>query len=177
MCGASLQRVAAPRTHVWSDADKRANLVAVATVPAAPYGAVDMNRITTRLSLVLAIVALAASGCGGDKSKVDAGDASAAIAKAAGVKLTETTVPKDAAKEGLDKAYSNQATAAADKQLVLLFSVKDKGTLDKIKKQLKKSVPGNDVKLYTHENLVVVYAAAGTDTSAKVKAALDDLKS
>ena len=135
-----------------------------------------MNRLTTKLALSLATVALVASGCGGSKAKVDAGAAQAAVEKASGVTLKETPVPSDAAKEGLQKAFSNQTTAAADKQIVLLFTLKDQGTLDKVKAQLKKSVPGTDVKLFTHENLVVVYGAAGTDTSAKIKTAVEALK-
>lgn len=134
-----------------------------------------MKRRSAILAPLLA-AALLTAGCGGsDGPKTEPGVAQAAIAKAAGVRLAAVPVPDDAKDQGLKAAYSNQASAATDKQVVFLFVLDDAGTVDELSDQLEQSVPGETVRSYEHGNVLVVYGAAGTNRGKAVQAALDQL--
>ena len=122
-------------------------------------------------------IAVLAAGCGSSSSSsstIDASAAKAAVERAAHVRLSDAPVPGDARDQGLEKAFSNAGTAAADKQIVFLFALKDGDTVQKLKDELTGSVPGA-AKLMTHENLVVVYGSTGADHASDIKTTIDGL--
>jgi hypothetical protein len=134
------------------------------------------------LALVAASAASAAfaAGCGSSSSSssssISGGDAKAAVEKAAAIHLASTSVPGDARKQGLTAAYSNASTAATDKQFVFVFTMKDAGTLNRLKGQLKDSLPASSpASVVTHENVMVVYGQLGNDHLAAVKSAVNGL--
>jgi hypothetical protein len=137
------------------------------------------NRPLLALVAASAASAALAAGCGSSSSSsssISGDDAKAAVEKAAAIHLASTAVPGDAKKQGLTAAYSNASTAAADKQFVFVFTMKDAGTLSKLKGQLKDSLPsGSAASVVTHENVMVVYGAIGSDHLAAVKSAVNAL--
>ncbi|WP_320668798.1 hypothetical protein [Patulibacter defluvii] len=133
-----------------------------------------MKRRSPFLVALLATVALV--GCGGsDEPKASATDARAAVARAAGVKLADMPVPDDAKDDGVERAYSNQSTAAKDGQIIMLFVLDDAGKADDVAKQVRGSVPGESVQLYTRRNVIVVYGSTGTDRKDAVRTAVERL--
>jgi PBP1b-binding outer membrane lipoprotein LpoB len=133
-----------------------------------------------RSSALAAVAALAllAAGCGSSgEPAVSAATANAAVAKAAGVRLTQAKLPDEAAKQGLQSAASNSATASDDGQLVFVFTLDDAGKVDKLSGELRDSVGSGAAQLFTHENVVVVYGAVGSDHGKAVRAALEGLDS
>lgn len=138
------------------------------------------NRPLLALVAASAASAALAAGCGSSSSSssssISGSDAKAAVEKAAALHLASTAVPGDAKKQGLTAAYSNASTAAKDKQFVFVFTMKDAGTLNRLKGQLKDSLPsGSAASVVTHENVMVVYGAIGTDHLAAVKSAVNAL--
>jgi hypothetical protein len=132
----------------------------------------------TALAAVLLTAALGTAGCGGSDAKISADDATAAVAKAAGVKLKPDDVPADAKKQGLKASSSNTTTASTDQQMVFVFTLKDADTVGKLKGSLSKAVPagGGLAKVFSHENVVVIYGAIGKDDrSAQVRKAVEAL--
>jgi hypothetical protein len=129
--------------------------------------------------LITATAAFGAAGCGGsDSGAISSDDATTAIAKAAGVTLKADKIPGDAQKEGLKASASNTTTAGKDQQMVFVFTLKDNDTVGKLKDGLKNVVPAGsaaDIKVLTHENIVVIYGNVGKDRSADVQKALDGL--
>ena len=136
-----------------------------------------MKRRLLITTVMAVLAALAVASCGGSSSPpVSPTDAKAAIDKAAEVKTAAMTLPSGSEKEGLLAAYNNGATAAKDKQFVTVIVVKDSGTLDQLKDTLNNFDTGKSkAKILTHDNVAVVYAAAGEDHLAAVKKALDGL--
>lgn len=134
-----------------------------------------MPRRTPLLTLPLLAAALAA-GCGGsDAPTVAAADAQSAVERAAKIRLATTDVSSQAKDEGLLAAASNAATATTDKQIAFVFTLKDAGTVDKLRGKLASSVPGGGVKVLTHANVVVVYGATGSDHTGAVTTAVQSL--
>lgn len=124
---------------------------------------------------VLAAGTLALSACGSDApSGVSPQTAKASIEKAAHVKLATTPVPDDARKQGLRAAYTNAPTAAKDKQVVGVFVMKDAGVADKVSDMVRGSAP-KSARLIVDGEVMVVYAAAGTDRADAVERAVKSL--
>jgi hypothetical protein len=137
------------------------------------------------LSLSLAVLgatAALAAGCGGsDESggassgSVTAADAEAAVAKAASVKMVETPLPDKAKEEGLESISTNSGTSATDKQIIFLFTVKDAGTLGKLKGELSKTPGTSGAKVITKKNVMVLYGDIGSNHCPEVESAIDAL--
>ncbi len=135
-----------------------------------------MKRRLLITAVMAVLAALAVASCGGSSSPaVSTTDAKAAIEKAAGVKTSAMTLPSGSEKGGLVAAYNNAATAIDDKQAVTVIVVKDSGTLDKLKDTLNNFDTGGKAQILTHENIAVVYGAAGNDHLAAIKKALNGL--
>lgn len=136
-----------------------------------------MNRRRLLLATLLSAATAGVVGCGGSDGPTIAGsDASAAVAKAAGVRLTEVQVPDEVRDEGMETSFSNTATAASDKQVIFVFALDDASKVDDAADELKSSVAaGETVELFTRGNVVVVYGAAGKDRAKAVQAAVEAL--
>ncbi|EHN09382.1 hypothetical protein PAI11_38020 [Patulibacter medicamentivorans] len=91
------------------------------------------------------------------------------------MRLADMPVPDDAKDDGVERAYSNQSTAAKDGQIIMLFVLDEAGKAGEVAKQLRGSVPGESVQLFTHRNVVVVYGATGTDRKDAVRIAVERL--
>ena len=125
--------------------------------------------------------ALVAGACGsGDGA---GGGASASIApetaksrieRAAHVELAAEPVPGDAREQGLKASFSNAATAVKDKQVVALFVMKDAGVAGKVSEMVRESAP-KSAKLIVNDEVMVVYATAGSDRTAAVEKAVKAL--
>jgi len=133
--------------------------------------------IRTISAAVAAIAVLALAACGGS-SGVDAGVSSAAaksaVERSADVRLTAMPVPDEAADQGLRATFSNATTAARDGQVVLLFVLKDAGVADEVGDLVKSTVPERG-RLISSGNLLVVYAAQGTNHASAVERAVEAL--
>jgi hypothetical protein len=126
--------------------------------------------------VVAAAVAIGACGSGGDSgsSGVSAATAKATVEHAAGITLAAQPIPGDAHDQGLKAAYSNAATVAKDKQVVVVFLLEDAGVADKVRDLVKGSVPAPS-RLIVNGNVMVVYAANGTDHTRQVEQAVKAL--
>jgi hypothetical protein len=120
-----------------------------------------------------AVVALAACGSESD-SHVSAGAAKAQIERAARVELVSERVPEEAADQGLRASYTNKATVAKDRQAVALFVLDDADAAEKVKELVGGSAGGRS-RLIVHEEVLVVYAAAGKDRGEQVEKAVKAL--
>ena len=133
--------------------------------------------IRTISAAVAAIAVLALAACGGS-SGGDAGVSSAAaksaVERSADVRLTAMPVPDEAADQGLKATFSNATTAAGDGQVVLLFVLKDAGVADEVGDLVKATVPERG-RLISSGNLLVVYAAQGTNHASAVERAVEAL--
>jgi len=133
--------------------------------------------IRTISAAVAAIAVLALAACGGS-SGGDAGVSSAAaksaVERSADVRLTAMPVPDEAADQGLKATFSNATTAARDGQVVLLFVLKDAGVADEVGDLVKATVPERG-RLISSGNLLVVYAAQGTNHASAVERAVEAL--
>jgi hypothetical protein len=134
--------------------------------------------MTTRALLAAlaatAAVTLTACGASGGDAGVSPADAKAAVERSADVRLTAMPVPDEAADQGLKATYTNAATAARDGQVVLLFVLDDAGAADQVGDLVKGTVPEQG-KLISSGNLLVVYAAKGTNRAAAVRNAVEAL--
>ena len=83
-------------------------------------------------------------------------------------------VPDEAADQGLKATFSNATTAARDGQVVLLFVLKDAGVADEVGDLVKATVPERG-RLISSGNLLVVYAAQGTNHASAVERAVEAL--
>jgi hypothetical protein len=133
--------------------------------------------VTRTLPALLAAgaAALALAACGGDGSasgsQVSADAAKAGVERAARVELKAEPVPGEAAEQGLRASYTNAATVAEDRQAVALFVLDDPRAAKKVKELVGGSATGRS-RLIAHDEVLVVYAAAGTDRGDQVERAV-----
>ena len=132
-----------------------------------------------RIAVVPALVAAVALGaCGSSEepeaSKVSPAAAKASVERAAHVKLASEPVPAEARKEGMTASFSNTATVVKDKQAVAVFVLKDADVASEVSKRVRASAP-DSARLISHGQVLVVYAAAGTDRAAAVERAVETL--
>lgn len=134
-----------------------------------------MKRIA--LPVLAAAAAALVAGCGGGgaaESHVSADAAKSRIERAAHVQLVSQPVPHDAAEQGLRAAYTNAATVAKDRQAVALFVLDDPDAAQKVSDLVRGSAPDR-ARLIVHDEVLVVYAAAGADRGNKVEEAVNAL--
>ena len=132
-----------------------------------------------RIAVVPALVAaVALAACGSsqepDAAKVSPAAAKASVERAAHVKLASEPVPAEARKEGMTASFSNTATVVKDKQAVAVFVLKDADVASEVSKRVRASAP-DSARLISHGQVLVVYAAAGTDRAAAVERAVETL--
>ena len=129
-------------------------------------------------ALLVAAVALPLAACGEDgttaDSQVSAGAAKASVERAARVELVSQPVPGEAADQGLRASYTNAATVAEDRQAVALFLLDDPDAAEKVKELVGDSGAGRS-RLIVHDEVLVVYAAAGKDRGDEVDKAVKAL--
>ncbi len=127
-------------------------------------------------ALAAAAVATAFTACGSDdtSSGVKPETAKSSVERAAKLKLAAEELPAEARDEGLVAAYSNSATAVDDKQVVGLFVMKDEKVAGKVGDLVRGTAP-RGAKLYVHDEVMVVYAAAGKDRGSAVVRAVKAL--
>lgn len=137
-----------------------------------------MSRIIS-VALVAA-GALAIGACGSNEGS-DSGAASVTpeaaksrIERAAHVELAAEPVPGEAREQGLQASYSNSATAVRDGQIVALFVMQDAGVADEVSEMVRASAP-KSAKLIVNDEVMVVYATAGSDRTAAVEKAVKAL--
>ena len=123
------------------------------------------------------VAAVAVSACGSDSGSSDGvapETAKSSIERAAHLKLSSVKVPAEARDEGLLASYSNAASAVKDEQVVGVFVMEDADVADKVSDMVRSSAP-KSAKLIVNDEVMVVYAAAGTDRGAAVERAVEAL--
>jgi hypothetical protein len=139
-------------------------------------GETEMTRTLPAL-LAAGAAALALAACGTDGtasgSHVSADAAKAGIERAARVELVSQPVPDEVAEQGLRATYTNAATSAEDRQVVALFVLDDPRAAKKVKELV--GGPAGRSRLIVHDEVLVVYAAAGTDRGKQVEQAVKAL--
>jgi hypothetical protein len=128
-------------------------------------------RIIAAAAVVAALAVSACGSDGGSSAGVAPQTAKSTVERAAHLKLDSVKVPADARDEGLLASYSNAATAVKDEQIVGLFVMKDAKVADKVSEMVRSSAP-RTAKLIVKDEVMVVYAAAGTDHTAAVERAV-----
>jgi hypothetical protein len=128
--------------------------------------------------LATAVAVLTLAACGDESSSsadshVSPDAAKARVERAAHVELVSQPVPGEAADQGLRALYTNSATVARDRQAVGLFLLDDPRAAKKVKELVGGTAAGSRV--IVHDEVLVVYAAAGTDRGDKVEKALKAL--
>ena len=128
--------------------------------------------------LAAGAAALALAACGSDgtasDSHVSADAAKAGVERAARVELVSERVPDEAADQGLRASYTNAPTVAKDRQAVALFVLDDPRAAKKVKELVGGSAGGRS-RLIVHDEVLVVYAAAGKDRGDQVEKAVKAL--
>jgi hypothetical protein len=124
-------------------------------------------------------IALALGACGSDGGNsstpsVSPEAAKSRIERAAHVTLAAERVPGEAREQGLRASYSNSSTAVKDEQVVGLFVMKDADVVDEVSDQIRASAP-KSAKLIVNGEVMVVYAAAGSDRSRAIERAVKAL--
>ena len=132
-----------------------------------------------RLAVAPALIAAVALGaCGSDQepgaSKITPAAAKAGVERAAHVKLASEPVPADAREQGMTASFSNTTTVVKDEQAVAVFVMKDAGVASEVSERVRESAP-KAARLISHGQVLVVYAAAGTDRAAAVERAVEAL--
>jgi hypothetical protein len=129
-------------------------------------------------ALLVSAAALALAACGSDgagsDSHVSAGAAKASVERAARVELVSQPVPDEAGDQGLRASYTNAATVGEDRQAVALFLLDDARAAKKVKELVGGSATGRS-RLIVHDEVLVVYAAAGKDRGDQVEKAVKAL--
>jgi hypothetical protein len=127
---------------------------------------------------LVAAGALALAACGSDEgskaSAVTPETAKTLVERTAHVKLTAAPIPEEAREQGLRASYSNATTAVKDKQVVALFVMKDARVADKVSEMVRSSAP-KSARMIVNDEVMVVYAAAGSDRGAAVEKAVEAL--
>jgi hypothetical protein len=133
------------------------------------------KRITPAVVVVVAAaIGLAACGSGSDDAGIAPETAKSRVEQATKVKLAVTPIPDDAREQGLRAAYTNAATVPQDKQVVGLFVMKDDGVAGKVSDMVRSSAP-KSARLIVHDEVLVVYAAAGKDRTNALETAINGL--
>ncbi|HET8949644.1 MAG TPA: hypothetical protein VFN44_04010 [Solirubrobacteraceae bacterium] len=135
-----------------------------------------MPRALPALLAIAAALPLAACGAGGSgsDSHVSTKAAKAGVESAARVQLVSQPVPDHAADQGLRASYTNAPTAAKDRQAVALFVLDDPRAAKKVE-ELVGDPAGGRSRLIVHDEVLVVYAPAGTDRGDQVEKAVKAL--
>jgi len=135
-----------------------------------------MLRTITATLAAAAAVALAACGSGEPTatSRVTPEAAKTSIERAAKVELAAEPVPAEAREQGLRAAFSNAATAVKDGQVVGLFVMDDADVAGEVSDMVRSSAP-ESARLMVHDEVMVVYATAGSDHTAAVERAVEAL--
>jgi hypothetical protein len=136
-----------------------------------------MLRTITVTPAAIAVLALAACGSGqdsGGKPGVAPETAKTQIERAAKIELASETIPDEAREQGLRASYSNAATAVKDGQVVGVFVMKDADVADEVSDMVRASAPKSS-RLIVNDEVMVVYASAGTDRAAAVERAVEAL--
>jgi len=127
---------------------------------------------------LVATAAVSVTACGaGDTAGSSATapeTAKTRIERAAHLQLAAEPVPAAAREQGLRASYSNAATAVKDKQVLGLFVMKSAGVADKVSGLVRSSAP-KSARLIVNDEVMVVYAAAGSDRSNAVERAVKSL--
>jgi hypothetical protein len=132
----------------------------------------SLRRITVALA---ATAAVALAGCSSDgPSGPSPESAKTTVERAAGLQLSAVAIPAEAREQGLRASYSNAATAAKDKQVVGLFVMKNADVADEVADMVGSTAP-KSARLIRSGNVMVVYAAAGSDRGAAVRRAVKEL--
>jgi hypothetical protein len=134
--------------------------------------------VRNTIAALSAVLALALAACGADgragAATVSPETAKNRIERAAQVRLAPEPVPGEAREQGLDASFSNAATAVEDEQIVALFLMKDADVADEVSDMIRASAP-KSAKLIVNDEVMVVYASAGSDHSAAVEQAVKAL--
>jgi hypothetical protein len=136
-------------------------------------------RLIPAILAVTAAVAFAA--CGSDEEPsarapaITAGAAKASVERAAGLSLAAEPVLTEARDQGVVAAFSNTATAAKDRQAVVLFLLEDGADAAAKLDDLRRGSAPPPVRLIVNDNVIVGYAAAGTDRGSDVEKAVEAL--
>jgi hypothetical protein len=135
-----------------------------------------MRTITATLAAATAVAVTGCGGSGGDAGSagVSAASAKASLERAADLELAAQPVPKEARDQGLRASFSNAATAAKDRQVLFLFLMKDEKVADEVKDTVKSTVP-EPSRLIVNGEVLVVYAANGSDHAKQVEKAVEAL--
>ena len=132
------------------------------------------------ITATLAVAAIAATGCGagsGDdagSAGVSAASARASIERAADLELAAQPIPEEARDQGLRASFSNAATAAKDRQILFLFLMKNEKVAAEVKETVRSTVP-EPSRLIVNGEVLVVYAANGSDHAKRVEKAVEAL--
>ena len=134
-----------------------------------------LRSITVTLAATFAL-ALAACGSGEDSgaSNVTPKAAKTVVERAAQLELAAVPVPDEAREQGLLASYSNDATAVKDEQVLALFVMKDAAVADEVSDMVRSSAP-KSARMIVNGEVMVVYAAAGSDHGAAVEKAVKAL--
>jgi hypothetical protein len=134
--------------------------------------------VRTFTAVLAAIAAVALTACGsGDEAgatAITADAAKASVERSARIRLAPQAIPAEAREQGLASAFSNTATAADDRQAVVVFLLEDARVAERVGDLVRGSVP-EPSRLIVNENVMVVYAAAGKDRAAQVETAVKAL--
>lgn len=135
-----------------------------------------MRTITATLAAATVVAVTGCGGSGGDAGSagVSAASAKASIERAADLELAAQPVPKEARDQGLRASFSNAATAAKDRQVLFLFLMKNEKVADEVKETVKSTVP-EPSRLIVNGEVLVVYAANGSDHAKQVEKAVEAL--
>ena len=125
--------------------------------------------------VLAATAAVALAGCSSDDPAGPSPEsAKSSVERAAGLQLTAVAIPAEARDQGLRASYSNAATATKDKQVVGLFVMKNADVADEVADMVGSTAP-KSARLIRNGNVMVVYAAAGSDRGAAVQRAVKEL--
>ena len=135
-----------------------------------------MRAITATLAAATAVAVTGCGGSGGDTGSagVSPASAKASLERAADLELAAQPVPEEARDQGLRASFSNAATAAKDRQVLFLFLMKDEKVADEVKETVKSTVP-EPSRLIVNGEVLVVYAANGSDHAKQVEKAVEAL--
>ena len=129
--------------------------------------------VTLAAAGALALTACGSDG-GGEPSAVSPETAKMLVERTAKVELAAVPIPEEAREQGMRASYSNASTAVKDKQVVALFVMKDADVADKVSAMVRGSAP-KSARMIVNDEVMVVYAAAGSDRGAALEKAVKAL--